>query len=461
MSRPKEAFAHRWGLVVRFAAASVVAFVAIGVTLSLLISRQVIEDQQQSARDQADFVSNSILRSELLPTDLEGPVRGDRYDQLLRFVRSRILQFPLVLVTVWRRDGTVVFSTQRDLVGKKFPVSPALGRAFASGRTVSALGGSQAVGSVPASGIPDPVLESFVPLHLGKGSKPSVVVQAYSDYSAVQAQISRLFKSILLIMSVGLLVLYLLLLPITLRLSRRIDEQGDRMQMLLSRERSTQYERRRLLDRTLRAAEEERTRLAAELHDGPVQRLARLGYGLERVRTRYRNGDQPGADELLAELQGGVFEEVKDLRGMMSRLRPPVLDTRGLEDALRDRAEAIQEDSGIQCTVQSEMKGRLAPSLETVLYRVSQEALQNVVKHARARHARVVLARNNGSVVLEVHDDGVGFNTLRTRSSGGDHFGMMAMRERVEMIGGSCDVDSMPGQGTRIRVVMPFQGSDV
>ena len=107
--------------------------------------------------------------------------------------------------------------------------------------------------------------------------------------------------------------------------------------------------------------------------------------------------------------------------------------------------------------MQGRLDGRLTPTLETVLYRVSQEALQNVVKHAKAKHARVILGRNNGSVVLEIQDDGIGFQPSR-HHSGGDHFGMLAMRERVEMIGGTWEIDSMPGQGTRVRVVLPWEG---
>jgi len=125
-----------------------------------------------------------------------------------------------------------------------------------------------------------------------------------------------------------------------------------------------------------------------------------------------------------------------------------------LEDAIRDRAQAITVEFGTDCAVEANLERRLAPGLETVLYRVSQEALTNVVKHAGARRARVGLFRENGTVILEVDDDGSGFEPAQA-SIGGDHFGLLAMRERVEMAGGSWVVDSRPGQGTRIRAELP------
>jgi signal transduction histidine kinase len=164
-------------------------------------------------------------------------------------------------------------------------------------------------------------------------------------------------------------------------------------------------------------------------------------------------------DDLLAEMQQAVFDEVGDLRRLMSRLRPPVLDQRGLEDAIRDRAEAIQDEFGLECLVEADLERRLTPALETVLYRVSQEALTNVVKHAGARRARVGLFRDNGSVILEVEDDGAGFDDAGTTAEG-HHFGLLAMRERVEMAGGTWRLESTPGRGTRIRAVLPAMESE-
>jgi len=365
-------------------------------------------------------------------------------------------------MSVWRSDGTAVFSTERTFVGQKYPVGADLQEAFVRGTSVSSVVLNADKGKLFLPRLPDRILDTYVPVYdpsINPRGNPAAVIETYTNYATVTAKADLQFKKDLPILAGAMLALYVVLLPFAWSISYTVENQSDRMELLLSRERGTQFERRRLLDRMLKATEEERTRLAAELHDGPVQRLARLGFGLERVRSRQKQGDVIGAERMLHEMQSSVFQEVKELRAMMSRLRPPVLDQRGLEDALRDRAEAIKADTGLECSVQGKLEGRLAPSLETVLYRVSQEALQNVVKHARAKHARVVLGRDDGAVVLEVQDDGVGFQPGESKVAGGDHFGMLAMRERVEMIGGTCEVTSAPGKGTRVRVVLPWQGS--
>src|SRR2546422_3889953 len=104
----------RWRLVGRFALASLVAFVAIGVALSVVLSRQVVDQQEQAARSHAEFVSNSIIRYQLTARDLDflAPMKGPRYLEFSQFVRDRILKYPVLRVKIWRSDGTVVFSDE-------------------------------------------------------------------------------------------------------------------------------------------------------------------------------------------------------------------------------------------------------------------------------------------------------------------------------------------------------------
>jgi signal transduction histidine kinase len=225
-------------------------------------------------------------------------------------------------------------------------------------------------------------------------------------------------------------------------------------------------ERKRLLERVVQASEEERVRVAADLHDGPIQRLTSLGYTVERVRlaadgdgaatppTEAAAAAGPGG-ELLGTVEEGVFNEIHALRRVMSELRPPVLDDFGLPAALRDYAASFQERSGIECIVLARAGTRLDPPLETVLYRVAQEALANVAKHAGARQAMVSLSVRDGVARLAVRDDGAGFDVSRAaRNHDREHFGLSSMRERVEMAGGSFQVRSRPGQGTTVTAVL-------
>ena len=221
--------------------------------------------------------------------------------------------------------------------------------------------------------------------------------------------------------------------------------------------------RKRLLDRTVQAREEERIRLAADLHDGPIQRLAGVAYAADLSLRRVSRGDLAGGEELLSSLEDDIRGEVTALRRVMVELRPPALDEWGLSAALGDYAAELQQRTGITCTVTASLPTRLPASQETVLYRVAQEALTNVAKHSRASHATVSLWADHGRVTLEVRDDGAGLAATRSTDPAGDHlrgghFGLASMRQQIEMAGGTWQVRSRPGHGTAITAALPLPG---
>jgi signal transduction histidine kinase len=219
--------------------------------------------------------------------------------------------------------------------------------------------------------------------------------------------------------------------------------------------------RKRLLDRTVQSGEEERIRLAAELHDGPIQRLAGVAYSADLSRRSLARGEAATAQRLLASLEDDIRAEVVALRRVMTGLRPPALDQWGLPAALADYTAEFRKRTGIACTVEADLPVRLVKAHETVLYRVAQEALTNVAKHAHARSAQVSLRAEQGRVRLRVSDDGVGFATTQSADPLGeqlvrDHFGLASMRQQIEMAGGSWRVRSRPGHGTAITATLPM-----
>ncbi len=436
----------RSGLVLPFALASLVAFVAIGFALSTLVGRRLVDGQVKAAELHASFVAETILRYELRPKELSflTPLTGDRYVELQEFVRGRVLQWPIIRVTIWRSDGMVVFSDDSALVGRQISLAETLKQAFRQKVPVSTImDGAHSPGAHPMV----KHMDTYVPVFFDAedpGRIPVAMVQVSQDYGGVEAEVRRMFRTVTMILGAGLAFLYVSLFPIIVRVSRTLSRQNARLE-------EQARDRRRLLDTVLRTSEEERKLLAAELHDGPIQRLAGLGYRLERARNRLERGNAEGAAALLGELHDGLSEETRRLREMMAELRPPVLDQRGLDSALRDHAAAFERSWGVGCTVRSSLHQRLEPDVETVLYRVAQEALTNVAKHAHAERAWVSLRARNGSVILEVGDDGIGFDPLYAFSNGErDHFGLTAMRERVEMAGGQWEIHSTPGGGTRV-----------
>jgi signal transduction histidine kinase len=241
---------------------------------------------------------------------------------------------------------------------------------------------------------------------------------------------------------------------------RRLEELvGQRTAALSSVNRhlvDTGWRRRQLLDRTVQAAEGERARLAANLHDGPVQRLAALGLVLDRCRLRLDRQDTAGAVELVERARAGLGEEVRSLRQIMSELRPPVLDEGGLEAAIRDHLTAWSATTGIDARLAVSELPKLPSDSETVAYRVVQEALANVAKHAKASHVVVSIGPAGAGVELTVRDDGRGFRKLpQPELLRAGHFGLVVMRERVELAAGRFEVTSAPLSGTKVTFWLP------
>jgi PAS domain S-box-containing protein len=218
--------------------------------------------------------------------------------------------------------------------------------------------------------------------------------------------------------------------------------------------RKLQVERGQLLDRTVQATEQERKRIAVELHDGPVQRLTALDLKLTWIGGEVQRG-QIEAVNRLEEVQSLLREQIRQLRLMMTQLRPPILDERGLEAALRDHLISDEDGVKLQVSVEASLLKRLAPAQEIILYRVAQEAVANVLKHAQAEHAWLTLQEQGGQVLLEIRDDGIGFDPLSIPNSRNGHFGIIGMRERVELAGGSWGLHSVPGGGTLVRASLP------
>ncbi|MGE5617679.1 MAG: sensor histidine kinase [Sphingomonadaceae bacterium] len=198
------------------------------------------------------------------------------------------------------------------------------------------------------------------------------------------------------------------------------------------------------------AVMEERQRLARELHDSVTQSLYSTTLYAEAAAELLRAGQTEKAMDRLRELRETAQEALREMRLLIFELLPPVLEKDGLVAALQARLEAVEVRGGLQADLRVEGAGRLPPALERELYRIAQEALNNVLKHARARHVTVLLRLGEGSVCLEVKDDGVGFDPEAVWDRGG--LGLKGMRERAQRLGGEFRVDSAPGGGCRVSV---------
>lgn len=214
-----------------------------------------------------------------------------------------------------------------------------------------------------------------------------------------------------------------------------------------------------LVGRLLVAQEEERRRVSYEVHD----ELAQVANAAQLHLENYANDYPPGSPEAREELERAVElarRTVRDARRVVNNLRPTTLDDFGLAAALRLHVEELQAE-GWQIRYHEGLgDDRLPPLVETALFRVAQESLTNVRKHAQTTQANVTLDRRSDTVLLEVQDWGRGFDPAGVREAGaGERVGLPGMRERIAWLGGHCMIESEPGRGTRVIVEVPLEGA--
>jgi signal transduction histidine kinase len=204
------------------------------------------------------------------------------------------------------------------------------------------------------------------------------------------------------------------------------------------------------LRRVVEGQELERARLARELHDETGQALTSILLGLKRVEDAKSREE---ASEATAALRGQIVETLQSVRRLAVELRPSALDDFGLVPALKRLAETFGEQSGIAVDIQTRLDPeRLPKEIETALYRIVQEALTNVAKHADAKRVSIVVTRRENAVTALIEDDGHGFGAGGERGGG---LGLVGMKERVGLLGGRLAIESTEGAGTTVVAEVP------
>jgi signal transduction histidine kinase len=213
-------------------------------------------------------------------------------------------------------------------------------------------------------------------------------------------------------------------------------------------------ELRDLSQRLIRAHEEERALLARELHDDVTQRLAVLAIDVGRAELAALDGAQA---ETMRAVREGLARLSEDIHSLAYQLHPSVLEELGLAEALRTECERLGRRGRVELSVELDpVPADVGKDAALCLFRVAQEALHNVIRHAGARVATVALRQRDGGLLLGVRDDGVGFDpgSPRERRS----LGLASMRERVRLVNGTLDIESAPGRGTAIVAWVPSGG---
>ncbi len=238
------------------------------------------------------------------------------------------------------------------------------------------------------------------------------------------------------------------------RFARALNTMLERLAARTRQIEANEARLRQLSGQVLRAQEEERKRLARELHDDTSGALARVLLNIEMCEDALPEEWTEIHDKMRA-TRVLTAQTLENIRQMIFDLRPTLLDDLGLAAAVRWYAKNSLEPAGVQVQFEASSDlGRASPSIETALFRIAQEAITNIVRHAGARHARIQLTRENSRWVFVAQDDGRGFDARAPL--GEPHWGLFGIRERVEALGGAVAVESAVGKGTTLRVEIPM-----
>ena len=415
--------------------------VGAGFATRSVAQRQALDDAERSTRRLAD-----VLVAPLLPGFRSGDPEGiTAFDDAIAYPLS---SGGLTHVTVWRGDGTILYSDERADIGKVVAPPPdelaiALrGVPSADIQTGEPEADSAAEGQPAAPGQPERFVEVYVPLVV---QGEPLVFEAYYAYERVDSLASLLLMQIMPLVIAPLLLLQLIQIPAAVSLARRL--------------RRHEKERTRLLERGLASADQERARFAADLHDGPIQDLAGIGYALGAVAPTVPERQAP----LMARVQEALERAIESLRGLMTDLYPPDLHSLTLSRILTDLAEPLRAD-GIDVEVEAAELPTVSGESVAAFYRVTKEALRNIQKHAQASTVRLVLSLVDGGgagsserVRLLIQDDGVGIEPDQIDRRAEGHLGLRLLVDRVESLGGRLDIVSEPGRGTSVEAEIPVR----
>ena len=426
------AFKH----VMRFGIVSLLpmAFLAILLTWSL--------DQQAtaSAIEEAKHATREAARTAVVPDLPEGLLTGDpaAIAAMDRTVRERVLNERVVRVKIWSAAGTILYSDEPRLIGSNFALDRGDLNTLRTGVVTADLHDPTRPDNRYERGYGQ-LLEVY--LRIYTPSQEALLLEECIRYEAVTDRSRRLLLGLLPSMLGGLVLLELGLLPLAWQLARRV--------------RDAQRERQRLVQRAVDASDAERRRIAADLHDSAVQELAAVSYSLAATGRQLGSAGHAVAAEALHEAARTTRLSVRQLRTLLVEIYPPDSHFDGLAPALRDLLATVSE-RGLRTELNMPPALRVDQEAERLIYRAAQEALRNVLTHARATRAEVSVDLVGAAAVLVVHDDGRGLPPkLDGSHEPAPHFGLRLLRDLASEAGGRLDVSSERGQGTTVRLQVP------
>ena len=420
---------RRW-LVLLYSLGGIVAIVLLAVASYLVLRQTSTDEAVRDARQQNRVLAVGVVEPALTDEAASGdPSFVERFDEI---VHRRILPTGVTRVKVWNSDGRIIYSDESRLDGEKFPLG-------GEEREVFVEGGSEAEVSDLTSPenryeVPDrKLLEVYSRVRTPNGTP--LLFETYLPYAAVTASRNQLVDKYAPIVLTTLGILAVVQIALAIALSRRIRREEET--------------RERLHAEAIRASDDERRRIARDLHDGVVQDLAGVSYAIAGALDELGPDVDAEGRAALEDASIATRRGISQLRTLLVDIYPPNLATEGLEAALADLLTRAQRD-GLTTELHYEPETRLSDDEQELAFRVAQEAIRNTLVHAGAAHLSVRVAPGRDGTVLVVSDDGRGFTGTAEPPEG--HFGLRYLSDAASRAGATLDVVSKPGQGTLVRL---------
>ena len=422
--------------VVQFLAAGFVTLVAVVIATEAL-SRSAADDE---AIADARSLTHVLALSVAQPAVPRGLVEGDAaaIDKLDRQVLARLLVEDVLRIKIWDADGTILYSDRTELIGSVYPLDEDELEILENGGTDAELSDLSRPENRFERELGSGLLEVYTRIHSPEGEP--LIFEAYYSSEQIQSEREKVLDRFLPISLGALGVLVVVTTPLILLLTRRVARAGR--------------ERERLLRAAVRASDAERVRIARDLHDGVVQDLAGSSYAISTLSHSLADGsesERQAAGEL-DDVSRSLRTSMRALRSLLVEIYPPDLHVAGLSAALDDLVAPLVAAS-LQTDVDVTGDEDAPEATVALVWRVAQEAVRNVARHAEASRMSVTVCREEDVLVLEVVDDGKGFDPDATRSASG--FGLRGIRSLAVDAGASLEVDSTVGVGTTVRLEVP------
>jgi len=424
------------------------------VVLGLVLAATSVAASRLAEREAVNDAANTanVLAGVVQPAITDGLLAGDpaAYQAFDKVIRDSVLPNRIVRVKLWTADGMVVYADEQRLVGQRFPLGADQQEALRSKQTraeVSELDRTE--NEYERYG--GKLLEVYRPVWAPSGQV--LLFEVYGEYTPVRDRTDDLWRGLAGLIASGLLLLLVLLAPILWR--------------VLDRLRDAQRQREQLLQRAVDASDAERRRIAATIHDGPVQELVASSLAITGAAQQASAAGQSGLAEDIREAAATVRSGVASLRSLLVDIYPDRLADAGLLAALVDLVGPLRS-RGVTTHVEVDRADveALDPASQRLVYAVAREALANVVKHSGACTVSVALhpvppsaAGARAAYELVVSDNGRGFDVDTGRAKPG-HLGLRMVTDLARDHGALLQLASAPGQGTRWRLVLTPDDTD-